>query len=231
MSLTLREKLKLSAVASNEEVEKVCDKYELMYKHAILTASDDQIKRIAIARERDLTEALDAENLKASYDKNFNTYGEIYNESIELMLNDVDGSGKLSPSAVTKIEESINALPESAIKYYYKCALVKNSSDVSFESCQEMLSLIDSARRQDPNNFVYKQIVTEIENEVNTYSNDLEEWRRIEAERIQKEKNIATAKKIFLGIGKGILYVLGAIGAVMAGIIGLVCTCGEACDC
>lgn len=227
--LTLREKLKLPTSCSDQKVTDVCNKYYLIYKNVYDSSQNEQVKKIAKNRIADLLESAKKENINISYESNIVFVRDDSKEScVELMFNNVDSNGNLLPSEVRKIEEQINNLPESARKYYFKSSFVKNTKSMSLETCREMLSLLSNARKQDPSNFVYNQIIGDIEKSVNKYNSALEAWKKAEQERIQHEKNIAITKKVFGAIGKIILVILGAIGAAIAGLFALCC---ESCDC
>jgi hypothetical protein len=229
MNLTLREKLKLSALSTEQELQDTCNKYYLIYKNVYETTQNSQVREIARERISDLEKSAKNENITLLYHSNINFKGDSCDDSsIELMLNRVDDSGKLLPAEAKKIEEKINNLPESARKYFLKCSFVKNTKEMSIETGKELISLISNANKQDPSNFIYRQILGDIERSVDKYNNDLEVWNRSEQERIQHEKNIATTKKVFGVIGKILLGILSAIGIAIAGIFALCC---ESCDC
>lgn len=231
MNLTLREILKMSNISSDEDVTAVCNKHMLIYESIVNNSNDEFIRNMAKTKIESLKKAAANENITINIDSNYSVTEDdvVTTSDIELQFN--KASSRITAGETDKLRNEISKLEESPKKYYLQAALIKASETATVETSKKIIEWLNKALNADPNNYVYKQLVNDVNKSVEKYQSDFQAWSIAEQERIDREKRIETTKKVAGGIGKGLLVVLGAIGAAIAGAFALCCECMGDCDC
>lgn len=222
----VKELLNLPQSTTTEELARICNEYLWIYKNVLNTSNSDEIKNIASKKFESLVSAMTAEfipihsitfvqtKIQETHDVSF----------VETFLNDYSDSRPL-PYQKNSLSKEISALPECPKKYYLQAALIHSTEEKNVATYNKIADLIKKALMLDPTNFVYKQILNDINHEVERYEAELNAWRQAEKERIDHEKKVETTKKVASGIGTALLAVLGAIGMAIGGLFSCICEC------
>ncbi len=230
MCLTLKEKLCLPDECEKDDVKKAIEQHLLFFKMTIASSQNAQVRSLAKLKLDELIESAKKEGLDLS-DVPMSAK-ELPNSSSKLSEYISNKPlGLLNHAEIQKLNEDIDALPESAYKNYLKATVILSEGELTEEKSMQALRLVETAIKTDPGNFVYKQVATDIRNSLEKYQLSKKVWLESEKERLEKEKKIETTKNVFAGIGKGILYVLGGIAALIGGAFVLLCECFDSCDC
>lgn len=225
----VKDLLKLSQSISENELVKICNEYYWIYSEIYSTSNNEEIKKIALNKLNSLADAMKAEGVDVNPSVLVNSKTPKNDISfVETLFNNYRDENN-SGFNKDEINREITKLPDCARKYYLQAVLVYVSEAKNVSTYNRIAELIGKALSLEPTNFVYKQILNDIQKAIDNYESDLNAWRRAEQERIDHERRVETTKKVASGVGTVLLAVLGAIGAAIAGLFACLCECLDGC--
>ncbi len=225
----VKDLLKLSQSISDNELIKICNEYYWIYNEIYSTSNNEEIKKIALNKLNSLSDAMKAEDVEVNPSVLVNNKSPQKDISfVETLFNNYKDENNSSFNK-DAINREITTLPDCARKYYLQAVLVYVSEAKNVSTYNRIAELIGKALSLEPTNFVYKQILNDIQKAIDNYESDLNAWRRAEQERIDHERRVETTKKVASGVGTVLLAVLGAIGAAIAGLFACLCECLDGC--
>ena len=220
--------LKLSQSVCEDELIRICNEYYLIYNQIYITSNDNIVKKIAQNKLLSLKNLMKDEGIEINSSmlidnrilkKKDTTF-------VETLFNHYKDNNN-SNFQKEEINKEISLLPECAKKYYLQAMLIHISEPKNLLNYNRIAELISKSLSLDPTNFVYQQILNDIQKAINKYESELNAWRKAEQDRIDHERMVETTKKVAGGVGTVLLAILGAIAAAIAGIFACCC---EACD-
>ena len=235
MSATLRDILHISTAATDAEVARVCNEYYAIYKSILAAAGDPQVRALAQERILALEAAAKAESVTLSV--NGIASGETPSDACFTEAQEVlsDAGKGLSDAELRRRYSALEAMPESAEKYYLlACLILAQKKPSQQERTRQAAELIAEAVKQDGSNLAYTAISEGLEKAIENFNRELEAWQQAENYRITKarmdaenaekrRKFLAVAKKV----GTVLLGILGAIGTALLAVIGCICECAD----
>ena len=228
MSLQLRDKLRLPVSCGDKELWEACNRYYRIYKNIEETATDPFVRKIAADKLDDLIESAAREGitLDGAEEYGITRMRSVGSWDIEKSFNDAAlTNGILTPSQATKYYEKISSLPESAKKHYLRFTVEKNEGPLTVESIKSLQRSIERAIESDPENLLYRQILTDLAEAVKVNDEKRKEWDRKKQKEIENKRRIATTKRVLKFLGSGTFKLIGASFAAAAALLGCIVNC------
>lgn len=229
MNLSLRAKLRLAEGCSEQELQDACNRYYAIYKGVMDSAASEAVKAVAGSKLADLVEHARREGvtLQEMEGISFVTQSANINATVEQELSSCKGT--LSPEKAAWLEKKIDALPQSAKRYYLSALVVLGKNEGTIDSFREAVTKLKSAASQDPQNIVYDAMLITLDKEIRDYNTKLTDWQEKEIERIKSAQRVATFKKVMSAIGSVLLWLGGAALTVAGVLFSCMCSMCDGC--